>query len=392
MTSEVNSRFDEFVDRSAGNCLKWNYFDQDVLPMWVADMDFKSAEPIIRAVSARAAFGVYGYEMPSKSLREAVCAWLLRRHGWHVQPDEIVFLPGLVSGLNLMCRAFGRIGDEAIVLPPVYPPFLTAPGNNGMAARKVQLSESLRDGRIEYTIDFDALERAFTSRTSLLLMCHPHNPIGREWTCDEMTKLAELCAKHDAVIVSDEIWADVTLDGAKHAPFGSLSPEIAQRCITLMAPSKTFNVPGLGCSFAVVQNPALKRLLMNAENGIIPHVNAFGLAAAEAAFTQCDEWLDELRGYLSANRAAMLAFIDDHMPAIRATVPQAAYLGWLDCRNAGIDGNASTFFLKQARVALNDGAGFGAGGEGFVRFNFGCPRKQMLQALEQMSAALSARR
>ncbi len=388
MTSTVSSRFDEIVDRSAGNCVKWKYFDQDVLPMWVADMDFKSPEPIIRAVSERAAYGVYGYEMPPKSLSEAISAWLQRRHHWHVQPDEIVFLPGLVSGLNLMCRAFGRIGDEAIVLPPVYPPFLDAPSNNGMTVRKVQLRESLNAGRIEYALDMDAIARTFNNRTSVLLMCHPHNPIGREWTRDELTQLAEQCAKRDAVIVSDEIWADLTLDGAPHTPFASLSPEIAQRTVTLMAPSKTFNVPGLGFSFAVVQNPALKRRLMNAESGIIPHINAFGLAAAEAAFTQCDDWLDDLRSYLSANRDAMLAFVDEHMPAIRATAPQATYLGWLDCRNAGIDGNPYTFFLKKARVALGDGAGFGPGGEGFVRFNFGCPRAQMMQALERMSAAL----
>lgn len=388
VTSKVNSRFDEIVDRNAGNCVKWKYFDQDVIPMWVADMDFKAPAPVIQALSERAAFGVYGYEMPPKSLSEAVCAWLLRRHHWHVQPDEIVFLPGLVSGLNLMCRAFGRIGDEAIVLPPVYPPFLDAPTNNGLSVRNVQLRASLQDGRIEYALDFDAIERAFNNRTSLLLMCHPHNPIGREWTRDEMTQLAELCAKRDAVIVSDEIWADLTLDGVPHTPFASLSPEIAQRCITLMAPSKTFNVPGLGSSFAVVQNPALKRQLMNAESGIIPHVNVFGLAAAEVAFTACDDWLDELRSYLTANRDALLAFIDEHMPAIRATVPQATYLGWLDCRNAGIEGNPNTFFLKKARVALSDGASFGSGGEGFVRFNFGCPRAQMMQALERMSAAL----
>lgn len=388
MTSKVSSRFDEIVDRTAGNCEKWTTFDQDVLPAWVADMDFKSPEPIINALTTRATYGVFGYERPSKLLHELVSAWLLRRHRWQVQPNEIVFLPGLVSGLNLMCRAFGRIGDEAIVLPPVYSPIIKAPTNNGMSARQVQLRESLQNGRIEYALDFDAIKRAFNNRTSLLLMCHPHNPIGREWTRDEMTQLAELCAKRDAVIVSDEIWADLTLDGAPHAPFASLSPEIAERTVTLMAPSKTFNVPGLGCSFAVVQNPALKRRLMNAESGIIPHVNVFGLAAAEVAFTACDDWLDELRGYLTANRDALLAFIDEHMPAIRATVPQATYLGWLDCRNAGIEGNPNTFFLKKARVALSDGASFGAGGEGFVRFNFGCPRAQMMQALERMSAAL----
>jgi cysteine-S-conjugate beta-lyase len=386
----VSSRFDEIVDRSMGNCIKWKYFEKDVVPMWVADMDFKSPEPIQRAVAARAAYGVFGYEMPSKSLSEAVSAWLLRRHNWQVQPDEIVFLPGLVSGLNLMCRAFGRMGEEVMMLPPVYPPFLDAPSNNGMTPRKVQLSQSLSAGRIHYQIDFEGVERAFNNRTSLLLMCHPHNPIGREWTRAEMTQLADLCAKRDAVIVSDEIWADLALDGTTHAPLASLSPEIAQRCVTLMAPSKTFNVPGLGCSFAVVQNPVLKRRLMNAESGIIPHVNAFGLAAAQAAYTECDEWLDELRGYLSANRDAMLAYIDAHMPAIRATAPEATYLGWLDCRDARIEGNAGNFFLKKARVALSDGAGFGPGAEGFVRFNFGCPRAQMMQALERMSVALNA--
>lgn len=390
MTNRVTSRFDEIVDRSAGNCVKWKYFERDVVPMWVADMDFKSPEPIQHAVAERAAYGVFGYEMPQKSLSEAVCAWLARRYHWQVQPDEIVFLPGLVSGLNLMCRAFGRMGEEAIILPPVYPPFLDAPSNNGMTTRSVQLSQSLQDGRIHYNIDFDAVERSFGHRTSMLLMCHPHNPIGREWTHEEIAQLAGLCEKRDAVIVSDEIWADLALEGATHVPLASLSPEIGQRAVTLMAPSKTFNVPGLGCSFAVVQNPVLKRRLMNAEAGIIPHINVFGLAAAEAAYTSCDDWLDELRVYLTENRDAMLAYVDAHMPSIRATTPEATYLGWMDCRDTGITGNVGNFFLKKARVALSDGAGFGAGGEGFVRFNFGCPRAQMMQALERMSLALNA--
>jgi cystathionine beta-lyase len=363
-------------------------YGEDIIPMWVADMDFKAPEPIQRALQERVAHGVFGYELPSNALREAVVAWLDKRYGWRIMPADIVFLPGLVSGLNVACRAFGHIGESAVVLAPVYPPFLTAPGNQGMGLDTALLTPRHDGESITYDIDFDIFERAITPRTRLFIHCHPHNPTGREYTREENRRLAEICIKRDVIICADEIHCDLTLGDTTHMPVAALSPGIAERTVTLMAPSKTFNIPGLGCSFAVVQNEKLRQRLQQAESGILPHVNALGLAATRAAYTECDAWLAELQDYLTGNRDALLAYLRERMPTITSTQPEATYLAWLDCRAAGIEGSPYQFFLKKAKVALSDGAAFGPGGEGFVRFNFGCPRAQMMQALDRMADAL----
>jgi cystathionine beta-lyase len=380
--------FDQVIDRRRPGCVKWSHYPGDVIPMWVADMDFMSPEPVRRALAERVAHGVFGYEFPSEDLTRAICNWLGRRYGWGVQPAEIVFLPGLVSGLNLVCRSFGRLGESAIVLTPVYPPFLSAPVNHGMTVTKVALRCWADGQRVHAEVDYDAFEHAISPRTSLFIHCHPHNPIGREWTREELRRLADICLAHDVLICSDEIWSDLTLNGTSHTPMASLSPEVAHRCITLMAPSKTFNLPGLGFGFAIIQDEKLRQRFVAANNGVLPHPNAMGLAAAQAAYTHCDDWLAALRRYLSANRDTLLDYLAENMPAVRSTVPDATYLGWLDFREAGIAGNPYQFFLEKARVALSDGETFGPGGEGFVRFNFGCPRAQMLEALDRMRAVL----
>ena len=380
--------FDSKIDRRSAGSAKWSYYPQDVIPMWVADMDFKSAEPITQALTERIAHGVFGYELPSTSLQQTIIGWLKAHYAWEVQPDDLVFLPGLVSGLNLSCRAFGHIGDAALMVTPVYPPFLSAPENNGMTARKVQLTRADDNGHVRYVIDFDALEKAITPRTRMLIHCHPHNPIGQEFTPDDMRRLGELCLKHNLVQCSDEIHCDLMLGGAKHTPAATLSPDIAEHTVTLMAPSKTFNIPGLGFSFAIVTNKRLRQQLTNAEAGIIPHINALGLTAAQAAYTEGEGWLTALLDYLTVNRDTMLDFIAENMPGVKAAVPAATYLGWFDCASVDISGNPYQFFLKEAKVAVNDGAMFGPGGEGFVRFNFGCPRLQMIEALTRMADAL----
>ncbi len=386
--SSASFDFDRIIDRRRPGCVKWTYYPNDVIPMWVADMDFVSPEPVRRALAERAAEGVFGYEFPSDALGQTICGWLERRYGWHVRPEEIVFLPGLVSGLNLVCRSFGRVGDSAIVLTPVYFPFLSAPVNQGMTVTKVALRYRTDGQQVQVEVDYQAFEAAIEPRTSLFIHCHPHNPVGLEWPRDALFRLAEICLAHDVLICSDEIWSDLTLDDTPHVPMASLSPEIAQRCITLMAPSKTFNLPGLGFGFAVIQNEKLRRRFVAANNGVLPHPNAMGLAAAQAAYSRCDDWLTALTQYLSANRDALLDYLAENMPEVRATIPNATYLGWLDFRQAGIEGSPYKFFLEKARVALNDGATFGPGGEGFLRFNFGCPRAQMVEALDRMRAAL----
>jgi len=241
---------------------------------------------------------------------------------------------------------------------------------------------------LHYEIDFDVFEQAITPKTRLFILCNPHNPIGRGYSPDELTRMAEICLEHDLIICSDEIHCDLLLNGTRHTPLAALSPKIAQRCITLLAPSKTYNVPGLGCSMAIIQNDSLRRRVEKAMLGIVPHVNVMGYVAALTAYAEGQEWLTQLLDYLAANRDAMVKYVNEYLPGISTTAPAATYLAWLDCRQAGIEDNPHKFFLEQAKVALNDGETFGPGGQGFVRLNFGCPRSTLMQALEQMRVAL----
>jgi cystathionine beta-lyase len=376
--------FDHIIDRCHSDSTKWCRYDEDVLPLWVADMDFAAPEPVIRALQERVAHGVFGYGQPPDGLREVIQERLARLYSWHVETDEILFLPGVVSGFNLACEAIGAPGDEVLVEPPIYPPMLAAPENTGRVRKVVPLA----DGRGRYEHDFDGFERAITDRTSLFLLCNPHNPVGRVFEAAELERLAGICLRHDVVICSDEIHCDFVFDGRQHVPIGSLAPEVAARTITLLAPSKTFNIAGLKCSVGVVQDPELRARLQQAARGLVPGVNVLGFAAALAAYRDGQSWLDELLVYLEANRDCVVETVATHMPGVTCQQPEGTFLAWLDCREAGIPGDPCQFFLERARVALNDGAVFGQGGEGFVRLNFGCPRATLTAALERMRVAL----
>jgi len=382
--------FDQVIERRGTDGVKWHYYELDVLPLWVADMDFPSPEPIIKALQERAAHGIFGYALPPLELSEILCERMNRLHQWQINPEEIMFLPGLVSGLNLVCRAMGRPGEGVLVQTPVYPPFLTAPANHDLKLETASLTHTTQGQTLRYEIDFEIFENAISPETRLFILCNPHNPVGRSYNCGELTQLAEICLRHDLVICSDEIHCDLLMGDTRHIPIASLSPEIADRTITLVAPSKTFNIPGLGCSFAIIRNPELRKRMEKAAAGIIPHVNIMGYVAAVAAYLEGNEWLEQLLVYLTANRDFMVDFVAEHLPGVRTTVPESTYLAWLDCREANIEGNPYEFFLKKAKVALNDGARFGAEGEGFVRLNYGCPRSILQQALEQMQAALAS--
>ena len=379
--------FDQPVIRAGTDSLKWQRYGA-ALPLWVADMDFSAPEPVLTALQQRIAHGVFGYGAPPDQLTETICARLADRYRWSVTPDQIVYLPGLVCGLNVVCRAIGEPGDAVLVQTPVYPPFLSAPVDQDRQLITAELNAELRAGRLYYTFDDAAFVAKISLKTRLFILCHPHNPVGRSFDRDELTRLAALCEQHDLIICSDEIHCDLLLDGRQHIPLATLAPEIAQRCITLMAPSKTFNIAGLGASFAIIQNPELRQRFKHAMRGIVPDVNLLALTAALAAYQHGSDWLRELLIYLAANRDYLLDDVDRHLPDMRITVPEATYLAWLDCRNAGIIGNPHSWFLNQARVALNDGATFGPGGEGFVRLNFGCPRTTLIAGLERIRHAL----
>lgn len=380
--------FDRIIPRRGSGSAKWELYPEDVLPMWVADMDFPSPEPVVRALTERAAHGFFGYAMPPKRLAEVICERLDRLYGWAVTPEQIVYLPSLVSGINVVCRAIGEPGDHVLTLTPSYPPFLSAPGNHGRVCDVVELAYTSEAGRLSYRVDFEALEAGFHERTRLFLLCNPHNPVGMTYDADALRRLAAICEAHNTVICSDEIHCDLLLGGTGHTPLASLDPAIADRTITLMAPSKTFNLPGLGCSMAIISNPELRKLVQQAEAGIVPHVNAMGYVGALAAYSEGGPWLEALLPYLTENRDLYTDFIHERMPQLAATAPAATYLGWIDCREAGIGDDPYKFFLEQAKVALSNGAMFGKGGEGFVRLNFACPRPMLLDGLERMAEAL----
>ena len=382
--------FDHSPIRRGTDSLKWQRYGA-ALPLWVADMDFAAPEPVLAALHERVTHGVFGYGAPPEELTEILCARMAERYGWAVAPEQIVYLPGLVSGLNVVCRAVGEPGDEVLVQTPVYPPFLTAPEHQDRRLVTAELCAERRDGRLHYSFDDTAFAAAMGSRTRLFILCHPHNPVGRAFSVDELSRLATLCERHDLTICSDEIHCDLLLDRRRHTPLAALAPDIAQRCITLMAPSKTFNIAGLGASFAIIQHPELRRRFKQAMRGIVPDANILSLSAALAAYRHGDDWLRALLDYLTANRDYLVEYVARHLPGISSTVPEATYLAWLDCRGANLPGNPHQFFLKKADVALNDGATFGPGGEGFVRLNFGCPRSMLTEGLERMRAALAGR-
>ncbi len=382
--------FDQFVERRGTDSIKWSMHGDDVLPMWVADMDFAAPEPVLRMLRERLEEGVFGYARAMPELLEVICERLKRLYDWEVAPGEIVFFPGLVSGLNVACRATGSQGDGVLMQPPVYFPFLTAATNQGLKQHFAPLTLSIEGRNISYEIDYDAFEASISSRTRLFLLSNPHNPTGQLYTRDDLERMSDVCLRNDLIICSDEIHCELLLDGRIHQPLAALSPEIAERSITLMAPSKTFNLAGLRCGFAIVQNPELRARIRDTAAGIVPTgANVMGYVGALAALRDGDEWLAELLLYLTANRDFLVDYISEHMPTIRCTKPEATYLAWLDCSSAGIVGNPHTFFLNRARVALNDGVPFGPGGQGFVRLNFACPRSTLHEALERMCEALS---
>jgi len=376
--------FDTIIDRSNTGSEKWDrHQGRDVIPLWVADMDFRSPPAVIAALHERVEHGVFGYTHPSQGLIEAVLAHLERDFCWQVPPEWLVWLPGLVCGLNVLSRAVGEAGDEVITFTPVYPPFMSAPTLSQRSTVKVPLM--LDGGR--WVADLEALERAITPRTRLLLLCSPHNPVGRAWSREELQQFADVAERHDLVIGSDDIHAGLILDeGLRHLPIAALSPETARRTITLLAPSKTYNIPGLGCSFAVISDPALRKGFVRAAGRIVPHVNLLGYTAAEAAYRHGEGWRQALLSYLRGNRD-LVAEAVGRMPGLSMTHVEATYLAWIDARAVGLEDPGA--FFEAGGVGLSNGADFDAAG--FVRLNFGCSRILLDKALQRMEAALAAR-
>jgi cysteine-S-conjugate beta-lyase len=381
--------FDALIDRRGSNCIKWSMYGGDVLPMWVADMDFRSPQPIIDALAQRVQEGVFGYEFDSPDLRETICERMETRYGWIVDPKQILLTPGLVTALGHICRTIGEPGDGVLFQPPVYPPFISAIKSARKELHAAQLVPVQHGAQIDYPFDPAAFEAAITPKTRLFMLCNPHNPTGRVYARAELEQMAEICQRHDLIICSDEIHSDLVYE-TLHTPIASISPEIAARTITMIAASKTFNIPGLFCGVMIVQDPDLhSKIMMAGYEHLLAHPNALGITAANAAYREGQPWLDELLPYLRANRDFIVQYVEQHLPGVLTTCPEGTYLAWLDFRALNLPEHAFDFFLKNAKVALTKGDDFGAGGEGFVRLNFGCPRSMLEEALERMRRALA---
>lgn len=371
------SIFDQPIDRRDSDAIKWRkYAGRDILPLWVADMDFAAPPAVLEALQRRIGHGVFGYGGALPSLTESVLTHLEDEYAWAVSAESIVWLPGLVTGLNVACRA---VEGEVLTAAPIYPPFLSAPRFSGRVLNRAELA--CTEGHWHW--DKIALKSALTAATRLFLLCHPHNPVGRCWDRAELLELADFAEENDLVVCSDEIHCGLILDSDKrHVPFASLSPVAAKRSITLMAPSKTYNIPGLGCAFAIIPDAALRRRFLHVMEGIVPHVNVLGLAACEAAYRDCAEWHRELIAYLITNRDLVNAAVNAEK-RVKMSHVEATYLAWIDVRQLGLANPAAHF--EAHGLGLSDGTDFGA--PGWLRLNFGCTRQTLIEALRRFAKA-----
>ncbi|MDG2124246.1 MAG: PatB family C-S lyase [Verrucomicrobiales bacterium] len=379
------SIFDVPVERRHTGSLKWDkYEDRDILPFWVADMDFISPDCVIRALSDRIDHGVFGYGRPRPSLNDAVTGYLQNSHSISAEPDHLVWLPGLVPAINMACRAVGDIGDSVMTCSPVYPPFRAAPANADRKLIDVPLVH--RDDGV-WTFDFPAMEAAVQPDTRLFILCNPHNPTGRVYNRLELDTLFAFCEKHDLVLCSDEIHCDLILNpDTQHISAAAVAPPSLQtRLITLHAPSKTYNIAGMAFSYAVIPDPKLRTRFNRAGAGFLPELNVAIPYAAEAAYRHGEPWRRELIDYLRDNRDTLYAYIADHMPQLKLSPMDATYLAWIDARSLNLPDPVG--FFEKHGVALSDGKFFGL--HGFVRFNFGCTRALMLEGLSRMKAAIA---
>jgi len=385
--------FDREIPRDGTSSVKHDgraaYFGTpDVLPLWVADMDFAAPEAVTHALSARAAHPVYGYTFYPDSLYDALIAWLKKRHGWAVEREWIVMAPGVVPSLHAAALAFAQPGEGVIVQPPVYFPFFSCVTTT---ERRLILNPlRLENGR--YGIDFAHLEHCAADGARLLLLCSPHNPVGRVWTREELTEILRIARRHDLVVLSDEIHADLIYPGERHTALATLAGD-TDNLVTAVAPSKTFNIPGLGLSCLIVPNPAHRAAITKVFDTLhLGHSNPFSITAFEAAYRGGEAWLDSLLDYLRDTRDFVGSYLAEHLPAIRLIQPEGTYLLWLDCRGLGMnDEQLRDFFVHQAKVGMNPGTVFGTGGSSFMRLNIASPRHIVAAALDRIAAALNAR-
>jgi len=372
-------------ERRKTDSVKWGLYGDDVLPLWVADMDFASPPAVIEALQQRVAHGVFGYALESRELKELIVERMYSLYRWQIKADDILLLPGVVAAFNLVCQAVTQPGESILIQPPVYPPFFKAPQYDGAHA---VYNNIVQDASGKYKVDLPAFESALEKDTRCFILCNPHNPIGRVYTIEELQGMAEICLRHGMVICADEIHSDLVYSGNHHIPVASLDKEIEASSVTLIAPSKTYNIAGLDCSALICTNKELKLRIQHARRGLLGGVNLLGVTAAVAAYRNGEDWLREVLQVLEGNRDYLMEYLAANIPAIKMQKPEATYLAWLDCRQLDLPVPPGKFFLEHARVALNSGEEFGELGRGFVRLNFGCSRETLYAALERMRKAL----
>lgn len=391
----MNSRFDEIIDRTGTHSVKWEQMESlfghaDLLPMWVADMDFASPPEVVQALQRRAAHGIYGYTFRPEAYTEAIVNWQKQRHSWEVDPEWLCGSPGVVTALSLLVDLLTEPGDRIMLQVPVYSPFYDIVRFNGRETVRNPLR--LVEGR--YEMDLEQMERQIVAeRVRMLLLCNPHNPVGRVWTRKELEALGEICMRHGVIVLSDEIHGDIVYSGHRHIPFASISEELAQQSIVCTAPSKTFNIAGLQTSSIFIANSewrhAFKRRLQTLA---LSMENCFAEAAVEACYTYGGTWLDELIIYLEENVNTLVRFVTEQLPEVNICRPEGTYLVWMDARNVLSDPTEmKELMFRDARVAFSEGSGFGAEGAGFLRVNIGCPRSMMMEGLERFARAVRSR-
>lgn len=392
--------FNQICDRKKTNCYKWDLVQsifgrEDVIPMWVADMDFPVAEPIVDALKKRVEHPFYGYTHPGPSVIDAVVDRMWQKFRWKIEPEWVVFTPGVVPALHVAIRSLTHPGDEVILQEPTYHPFF--PAVTGSGCQIVTNELKLINGH--YEMNFDDLEQKFHPKTGRLrgpgriktiLFCNPHNPVGRLWNREEITRMGDIAIDNGAVVISDEIHCEILFNGHQHTPFASISEKFEQNCIVCMSPSKTFNLPGLEVSSIIIPNKKLHDDFISTQSGIVPNPNVFGYTALEAAYRLGDEWLKQVLDYLQGNLDFLLEYFDRKIPDIKVIQPQGTYLIWLDCRGLGMDEiTLSSFMCDNAKVGLEDGFIFGEAGSGFVRMNIACPRPILEEALKRIEEAVN---
>jgi cystathionine beta-lyase len=383
----MDFNFDKIINRRQSESLKWNRYEEYILPMWLADMDFECPGIIISELKKRIDHRIFGYSLEIDELKEVIAERLKSKFNFNVSPEAIIYFPGVVNNLCLTFRSILSPGDGVVVHTPAYPPFIKEPQKAGLICHDQELIHS-EDGL--YEVDFTGFDNSIRKNDKLFILCNPHNPIGKVYTRNELFRIADICLKHKLIICSDDIHCETVYSGNQYFPIASLDKDIADNTITMISPSKAFNLAALKLSIAIIPNAEIREKIIAIREQLHIGANLLGCIATLAAYRDCNPWLYALNKYLGGNRDVMQNYIEKEMPGVKMSKVESTFLAWLDCRGTGITGNLHEFFKKNAKVAVNDGVSFGKGGDGFIRLNFGCPRQRLIEALWRMKDAILA--